>query len=270
MVVLAGCAGGSSGPATVSGRPSVAALPEVPGISAEAVRLRTDEAIGGQVQVRISNTGTAPFTVTSVQLDTAGFAVLPARPVTTAYAPGQVIDLPVPFGPVDCAVAADAPAARVTVTRPDGSTEELSVPLGGDTMSRVHGQECAVESVLAVVDVAVANLAGSGTTLGADVVLTRRGGNDPVVISALRPSVVLEPVPGAKLPVRMAADDQQLRLPVTFDAARCDPHALAETKQPFLFPMLVTVGAGQEVPVPLPLDDAQRVALQDFLGRVCR
>jgi hypothetical protein len=274
MVVLAGCGGGTpsaSGEApTSSASPSVSSLPEVPGIAAEAVRLRTDEAIGGQLQVRIRDTGTEPFTVTSVQLDTPGFGVVPARELSTAFRPDQVIDLTTKFGAVDCSVAAEPAAARLTIVRPDGPTEELRVPLSGGMMARIHDEECAVEGVLAVVDVAVEGLAGSGDTLDAEVVLTRRSGNEEVVVSSLLPSVVLEPVPWDELPVRLAADEQELRLPVTFDAQRCDPHALAETKQPFLFPMIVTVGDGEDVPVPLPLDDAQRVQLQEFLSVVCR
>jgi hypothetical protein len=278
VVVLAGCGGDpaatSAGALTPAEHPaptsSAATLPDVPGISAEAVRLRTDEAIGGQVQVRITATGTTPFTVTSVQLDSPGFEVLPAKAFSTGFGPGQVIDLPTAFGAVDRSVAVDPVAARVTVVRPDGTAKELRVPLSGGTMAQVHEEECAVEGVLAVVDVAVGAFAGSGETLGADVVLTRRSGDDVAVVSALLPSVVLEPVPDEDLPVRMAAGDQRLRLPVAFAAQRCDPHALAETKQPFLFPMIVTVGDGDDVAVPLPLDDAQRVALQEFLGRVCR
>ena len=55
----------------------------MPGIEAEAVRQRTDEAIGGQVQVRITDTGDEPFTVTSVALDSPGFEPLPPREHTT-------------------------------------------------------------------------------------------------------------------------------------------------------------------------------------------
>jgi hypothetical protein len=68
---------------------SVSAVPPVPGIEAEAVQLRTDEAVGGQVQVRITDTGGAPFTVTPVALDSPGFAPLPPTAVTAEYAPGR-------------------------------------------------------------------------------------------------------------------------------------------------------------------------------------
>jgi hypothetical protein len=273
VAVLAGCGGGgspASAPSSSSSSSAVAALPEVPGISAEAVRLRTDVAIGRQLQVRVRDTGTAPFTVTSVQLDSAGFAVLPTRELSAEFTPGRVIDLTVPYGAVRCSASPDPAAARLTVLRPDGAVEELRVPLAGSTIAQLYDDDCAVEGVLAVVDVAVEGLSAAGEALTGDVVLTRRGDGDEVLVSALYPSVVLQPVPDVDLPVRLAAGDRELRLPVSFDAGRCDAHALAETKQPFVFPLMVAVGDGRDVAVDLPLDDPQKLLLQEFLGRVCR
>jgi len=251
---------------------SAAALPEVPGITAEAVRLRSDVAIGRQFQVRLQNTGTEPFTVTSAQFDSPGFAVLPAREETAQFAPGRVIDLPVDYGAVQCSAGPDPAVAVLTVLRPSGAVETLRVPLAGSTVRQLFDTDCAVAGVLAVVDVAVVDLAEADGAMTADVVLTRRGdGDDVVVVSDLLASVVLQPVPQVDLPVRLAPAQQELRLPVAFDAERCDPHALAEVKQPFVFPLIVTVGDdGDGVGVDLPLDDAQEVALQGFLGRVCR
>ena len=266
MLLLAACAAEPSAPARSAPAPT---LPEVSGLTAEAVRLRTDEAVGGQLQVRVTNTGTAPFTVTAVQLDTPGFAVLPPTAADTEYQPGRVIDLPTPFGDVDCATSPEPAAARLTVLRPDGAPEELRVPLGGGTLARVHEEECAVQAVGAVVGVTVADLADAGETVTGDVVLTRRSGEEPVTVSALGGSVVLTPVPDDDLPVTLGARETELQLPVTFDAARCDPHALAETKQPFVFPLSVGVGDAEPVPVDLPLDEAQRAVLTALLGRVC-
>lgn len=269
-LLLAGCSAGRSPAAAPSSiaaaSPTVVA---VPGLTAEAVRLRTDEALGGQVQVRVANTGDAVFTVTSVQLDSPGFVVLPATAAATEYEPRRVIDLPTPFGAVDCAAEPDPAAARLTVVRPDGAVEHLQVPLAGRTLAQVHGEECGVQAVAEVVDVSVRDLAGSGETLTGAVVLSRRAGDEPIEVSFLAGSVVLEPVPDRELPVTLAPGDPELRLPVTFDAERCDPHALGETKKPFVFPLTVAVGDGPAVAVDLPIDEAQRAQLGELLARVC-
>src|SRR4051812_42064467 len=98
-VALTAACGGSpatgsstSASGSAASEPAAPTAPPVDGMSAEAVRLRTDEAVGGQVQVRIA--ATEPFTVTAVALDSPGFEVLPARPITAEFAPGRVIDLP--------------------------------------------------------------------------------------------------------------------------------------------------------------------------------
>lgn len=278
-MVLAGCGSGEaspSGTATTSAAPSPtpAAVPPaaaVPGIEAEAVRLRTDEAAGGRLQVRVTDTGTAPFTVTAVAIDSPGFAPLPPTGVTAPYAPGQTTDLPTPFGAARCATAPEPAAALLTVQRPGGAVEELRVPLTGDTLARVHAEECAVEAVLEDVGIALSDLTptADGQRLSGAVLVTRRGGDEPVELTALARSVLLEPVLADPLPVTMRAEDDELELPLAFELATCDPHVLAETKKPFVFPLTVVVGEDDGVPVDLPVDDGQRAALQALVDRVC-
>jgi hypothetical protein len=257
-------------PPPLAAAPSTAGTPapDVPGIAAEAVRLRTDEAIGGQVQVRVTDTGDAPFTVTAVALDSPGFTPLPARPQAAAFEPGRVIDLPTPFGDPVCAVAAQPAAALLAVTRPDGAVEQLRVPLAADTLDLVHGELCAVEAVEAVVDIRVVDLGDVPQGATGTVQLSRTGVDDrPVSVDRLGRSVLV--AADAQLPVELAAGEADLRVPVTFTPASCDPHVLAETKKPFVFPLDVSVGGTAEVPVDLPLDDAQKGQLAAMVERVC-
>ena len=238
-------------------------------IEAEAVRLRTDEAVGGRVQVRVTNTGTAPFTVTAVAIDSPGSAPVPATSVSATYAPRQTIDLPTPVGAAVCGADPEPAVARLTVVRPGGAVEELRVPLVGDALTRVHREECAAAAVREVVDIALADLAPDGDRLAAAVVLTRRSADEPVEVMALARSVLVEPVLADELPVVLPRGRAELRLPVTFELVTCDPHVLAETKKPFVFPLTVVVGEDEPVPVDLPVDDAQRATLQQLVDRVC-
>lgn len=276
-LLLAGCAASdppaapapASTPSSTPTAAPVAALPEVPGIAGEAVRLRTDEALGGQVQVRLTATGDQPFTVVSVALDSPGFTALPATPRDTTYRPGQVIDLPTPVGAVRCDAPVDPVSAQVGVRRPDGTVEQLAVPLAGTTMALVHAEGCAVERLARQVGVAVVDLADDGDRLRGEVLLTRRDTDDDVVVTALGRSVLVEPEVGVDLPRTLPAGADELALPVAFGPATCDPHVLAETKKPFVFPLSVVVGDAGPVPVDLPLDDAQRGRLQALVDRVC-
>jgi hypothetical protein len=272
---LTAACGGTSGAGDSAPSSSTAAsssagptLPPVPGMSAEAVRLRTDEAIGGQFQVRITDTGDQPFTVTSVALDSPGFTPLRARPVTAEYAPGAVIDLPTPYGTPVCDADLRPAAARITVVRPGSPAEEVRVPLAGDVLALIHDEECAVLAVHEVVDIAVTGLHEEDDALVGAVELTRRSGDEPVTARRLGRSVLLE-ANAPDLPVELGGDDDTAAVPVSFTPASCDPHVLAETKKPYVFPLVVQVGKGDEVPVDLPLDQAAKDQLAALVDRVC-
>jgi hypothetical protein len=243
-------------------------VPSVAGIEAEAVQLRTDVAIGGQVQVRVTDTGDQPFTVTSVALESPGFTPVPPRPETARYAPRQVIDLPTPFGDPVCDTAAEPAAARLTVVRPDGTTEDLRVPLAAEVLGRIHAEECAVERVLAVAYIQVGNFRDDDDGSSATLTMTRRSGDQPVRVTRVTRSVLVEPSID-DLPVTLAGDVSTATAEVSFAPASCDPHVLAETKQPYLFVLGVGVGDEDEVPVDLPIDQDDADALAAMVQRVC-
>jgi hypothetical protein len=242
------------------------AVPAVPGIEAEVVQLRTDEAIGGQVQVRITATGDEGFTVTAVALDSPGFAPLPDTAVTAEYVPGRTIDLPTPYGAPVCSAAALPAAARVSVVRPDGGAEVLRVPLAAEVLGRIHEKECAVLAVAEVVDIAVTGFREDGDALTGELGLVRRTGKEAVAVTRLDRSVLIDVVADG-LPLEM--DGDRAATPVSFTPATCDPHVLSETKQPYRFPMLVVVGDDEPVPMDLPLSQADRDLLAALVHRVC-
>jgi hypothetical protein len=260
---------GSTHTRTSSSSPSAqpSGAPPVPGITAEIVRLRTDEAIGGQVQVRVTDTGDTPFTVTSVALRSPGFAPEPAKTVSAAYGPKRVIDLPVPYGTPVCDAAPEPATAELSVVRPDGTVEQLRVPASADVLELIHTEECAALAVLAVVDIAVTDLHDDGNALAGALTLTRRTGSERVTATRLGRSVLIEPT--ARLPLELAGDEDRATAPISFTPASCDPHVLSETKKPYVFPLTVGTGDGDPVPVDLPLDQAARDQLAALVQRVC-
>lgn len=242
-------------------------FPRIPGIEAEVVLLRTDEAVGGQVQVRITDTGDAPFTVTSVALDSAGFEPLEATAVEAGFVPGRVIDLPIPYGEPVCAVAPLPAVASLTVVRPGGAVEDLTVPLVAEVLGRIHREECAALAVLEVVGVEVTGLREDGDALRGELTLTRLKGEEQVTASRLGRSVLIDATVDS-LPLELAGEPL-VSTTVTFTPATCDPHVLAETKKPYVFPLAVTVGDDETVSVDLPLDEAARSRLAALVQRVC-
>jgi hypothetical protein len=219
--------------------------------------------------VRVTGTGDAPFTVTAVAIDSPGFAPLPPTALTAALEPGRTVDLRTAFGEPDCAAQPGPLAARLTVARPDGTVEELRVPLAGDDLDVVHREACAVAGVLAVAGTGLTDLAAAGDSVTGTLVLTRAGDDDrAVTVVDARRSVVLDlAVDG--LPLALRPGEERATAGVSFTAASCEPHVLADTKQPFVFPLWIGVGDAEPVPVPLSVEPAQQALLWDLLGRVC-
>ncbi|SFF58090.1 hypothetical protein SAMN05216574_1185 [Blastococcus tunisiensis] len=240
----------------------------VAGLQAEVVRLRTDEAVGRRLQVRLTNTGDEAFAIGAAALDSPGFAGLPDTAVTAQFAPGRVIDLPVPYGDPVCDADPLPAVARLTLVRPGGVAEPVRAPLSAEVLQVVHDEECAVRAVLEVVDVAVTGLAEDGDVLTGSLELTRREGDDRVRATALGRSVLVD-VTAEGLPVVLDRGERAVRAPVSFTPATCDPHVLSETKKPYGFPLTVQVGDDDPVPVDLPLDPAQRDGLAALVQRVC-
>ncbi|MFW3171753.1 hypothetical protein [Geodermatophilus sp. CPCC 206100] len=258
-----------AGTAPSSAAPAAPAVPAVPGVEAEVVRLRTDVVVGGQVQVRVSDTGDEPFTVTAVAIDSPGFVPEPATAVTAEFRPGRVIDLPTPYGAPVCTGGPSPAAARLSVTRPGGAVEEVRVPLTGDDLEVVHEEECALAGVRAVVDVVLTGMTAGDEEVTGTLVLRRRGDDDRAVSAVdVRDSVVFD-VAVDGLPLGLGADDDEARAGVTLTSATCEPHVLAETKQPFVFPLQVVVDDADPVPVRLPVDAAQQDLLWQLVDRVC-
>ncbi|MFD2089980.1 hypothetical protein [Blastococcus deserti] len=265
--LLAAACGTTASPTASSSTPGPA-VPAVPGMEAEAVRLRTDEAVGGRFQVRLAATGGDVFTVTSVALDSPGFGALPATAVTAEFALGRVIDLPTPYGPPQCDADPWPAAARLTVVRPGGAAEPVRVPLSGDVLATVHEEECAEQAIAEVVEVTVADLADDGDAVTGLLTLTRRAGEERVAATALGRSVLLEVV-AEELPLELPAGERSVTTAVSFTPASCHPHVLAETKKPYVFPLTVEVEDVDPVSVDLPLDQGARDRLAALVQRVC-
>ncbi|MGY1825309.1 hypothetical protein [Blastococcus sp. SYSU DS0541] len=269
-LVLSGCGAEPVAPRAdpAPSSSAVAAEPDVPGVAAEAVLLRTDEAVGGRIQVRVTHTGGAPYTVTGVALDAPGFAPLPPSAVSAEFTPGRVVDLPTPYGEAVCPPGSGTSAARLTLLRPGGSVEEVRVPLTGDDLARVHEQQCRARAVAEAVELRVGGLQPGPDRLTGRLSLIRRGADGEVVVGRVGGNVQFDVA--AELPLELPAGAEVADGAVTVTVATCEPHVLAEVKQPYLFPAGVRLGDEDEVVVGLPVDDGLRSALADLVRQVCR
>ncbi|MGI8722538.1 MAG: hypothetical protein ACR2JG_09950 [Geodermatophilaceae bacterium] len=288
LTALAACSAGSgsavansAGSAQSPAEPTApVATPAVPGVEATAVRLRTDVAIGGQFQTRIVNTGSEPFVVLAVSLDSPGFERLPfaGRPAT--YAPGQTIDLPTLYGPAVCdeGIGVDPAFTAAQLQHADGAVEEVRVPLQApdDIIDRIHRERCHAQRLAAAVGVSLGDFTSvevdGRTVVQTTLTLTRGTSTEDISVSELRGSVVFDVVLAEEgEPPTMPAAENQLDVPliIRHTARGCDAHVLGETKQPFLFPFFLTFASGDPQFGTFDVSPVQREVLWEYIQTVC-
>lgn len=251
-----------------------------PTLTGELTRYRRDEALR-RLQVKLGQAeGEDPVEVLTLALELPGFADGPPSELGSTSRPGDVVDLPVQLGDPRCpdagapttedAVPAGPVVAVATVAGVDEPVRvELTDPdgVGPQTWSR----EC---SSLAALDAAPLALGPTWTRGGAPGALSASGelvvgpvadGRQVEVVELV--GTTLFSITGS-VPVG-AAGGERVSLPVTVVPARCDPHAVGESKRGYAFGVRVSVDDGEPVLVTVEPAESARVQLEDVLLEQC-
>jgi hypothetical protein len=217
----------------------------------------------------LRNVGDEPVVVRHVQLVSDQFEQLPVTDREVTLQPtGRRFVLPLPYGEVRCDVE-PTDTFDVLVIVDDGeelrleATEEYAGAVG-----RLHARECAAADVLERVDIAFGDeWTQDGFAISGELTMTQRHPGDPVAIDDAVGNVIFTLVLEDAHPVLQVSDEEPAAsVPVTISADRCDPHAVAEFKRPYVFLSWVSVGDGEPVPVELVLTGAARQALVDLIA----
>lgn len=274
-LALAGCGAAGSvqdaaqnGVSTPAGTATAAGEPD---LSAEVVQYRRD-AQRDVVQVKVTNHGDVPVQVDRVELATTTFVAPVAEDKDSLVGPGLSVDLTVPLGEAACDNDGDDgdadPGAHAATLLVDGA--DLTLPLDDAVLQEVRAQRCALAAVGEVVTFAWEPVWTDGGVV--------RG--EPALVGTL----VATPVGGATSvvsvsgattlftvaePVEATLADDPVDLAVLTTVTRCDPHAVAEDKKGYLFPVAVQVPGSEPVLVEVAVPVPERVALQDLIERTC-
>jgi hypothetical protein len=275
-LLAAGC-GDTTGPSSASSSPTSTVPPEtaattapepVGGVIAElgTNRLYTVNRAFGLV---LRNVGDEPVVVRQVQLDSSRFATLPIADREVALQPGGPrFVVPLPYGEVRCDGEPEETFGVVVVVD-DGeelhleATEEFAGAVG-----RLHARECAAADVLDRVDVAFGDdWTKDGVSISGELLLEQRHPGEQVAVDNAVGNVIFTLHLDDAHPVARVSDDEpSARVPVTISADRCDPHAVAEFKRPYVFLSWIAVGDGEPVPVELVLSGGAREALIELIA----
>lgn len=221
-----------------------------------------------QFQLEFVNHTDRRYDITNVEFVWEGLPS-PSTPKQSTIVRGQVLDLPVPFGDANCrgdgtaTTMPDVASATVVTTLADG--EAITVPVYDkwDVIRNLYLADCERQWIESQVAIEWTNLhraeLGRPVTVGS-LRLTRRNSTATISVTTISGTIpfTLELVePRAHQPwLTLEATAETATVEVLFGEARCDPHALAEAKQPFKFIAQVDLGDGELHPYVV-IPDAQ-------------
>jgi hypothetical protein len=197
-----------------------------------------------RLEVAFDNQGDEEITVDAVALRSPLFAPVDLDEQGTRIESGRRRDLQIDLGPAVCP-APGATADIEVVAEIDGTVQHglLEVPV--EPLQQISDAECGQALVLQQVEIGLAAASSdAGGVIQTALTLRRLDGDQPVELSSLRGSVLIEltaatpAVPIATLPSGQDAVD----VPVLMRVIRCDPHAVIESKKTFQLSVWLAVG----------------------------
>ncbi len=257
--LLAGCG---------AGRPAGPAVPAAE-VRADATQTRFDEVAVRRFEITVTNTGSTPFTVSAVRLDSPGFAPAQVLPREDEFAPTIRYDLPALYGAPRCGTSPVPASVLVTVRRAAGPATTLRVPLHSDDglLRTLHQAECARLELARQVEVTLADARQDGPVVRAVVRVRRLTATAAIAATELRDSKLFAFT--VALPALLPAGTSAVDVPASVTAAGCYGHLLADVKQPYLFPVFLRFDDGPARYVELATTDAQHTVLQAMLREAC-
>ncbi|TDC54191.1 hypothetical protein E1212_03430 [Jiangella ureilytica] len=267
--ILVALTTGDNGDEVAAGDAAGAAEP-TPDLTATA-EIRRSFNRSGLVVIAVTNHGGEPVHVTSAELLSDSFEETGPQPLDSTIPPGDIPrDLQVEYGLARCPDGVDSTTAqaRVALTaQAEGGDEHalvLDLPHPNGTLDRLLRTDCAAQVLRESVSLTMSPLvpAADGTLTGLLTVTPVDPGVTPSITDT-RGSVLFEvtPQPDPALP------PGQLR--IHSDVLRCGGHAIGDAKRPYGFTAWVDLGAGEPIPTAIPVDDAQRAALDAMQALRC-
>ena len=260
--VVAGCGGGqaSAGPA--------------PRLGAEVVQLRRDEVLQ-RVEIAITNRSREQVVVDTLELRVPGFSGGGRLPKGEPLPPGQVVDLPTPYGAVRCPATGEVTVGRPSVVLQVHTASDPAVrrvvarprdPQG--LLHRIATAECLSRRLAREVSLSFGpwRRTGSGdATVLHGTLRVRLTTNGPRDVTQLAGTVIYDFAADGPAPSPLAhltPERSQAAVPVVVSQARCDGHARGETKQPYAFLVWVGPPGGAQTAVTPAVSDADRAAFR--------
>jgi hypothetical protein len=211
------------------------------------------------IEVSVRKDTTTPLRVRDVQLVSDSFATLAPTRVDTTLGKTPRTDLRIPYGEARCDPARIPPVrpgfvvANIQVGGEPFHEVRFALPHPDRMLSALVAAECGAFLLRQSVDVTFGDSwtpAGKGArqALHGMMTVTRKSGDEPIVVDDLGGTTHynVKPLSGRRKPViELPPGSNAAKIPVEITPTRCDPHAFAEAKKAYLFPVWAKVGGGE-------------------------
>lgn len=242
---------------------------------AQVVQLRRDE-VFGRVEIALTNRGTEQVQVERLRLRVGGFTgggwVAKDSPVP----PGQLVDLPTPYGEPRCPSGGLATPGRLrltvqvhTDTDPTVRRVALRPRASRPLMTRILRGLCTARRLSGEVALSFGptwRSEGSGDATRLHTTLDARlaAGAPPRDVTQVAGTVLFDFAVESGTPpyARLDGSHPTASIPVVVSQARCTGHAKGETKQPYNFLVWLGDPGTDGIAVVLPVSDADKVRLR--------
>ncbi|MFI7446857.1 hypothetical protein ACIBQX_05095 [Nonomuraea sp. NPDC049714] len=273
LLVLAGLVSGCGGSALAP--PPTDAPPA--GLSVSFGQWRSDEP-AHVLQVAVRNTSATPVYFADVQVVTPSFATLAPQKAGITIPRTDRMDIPTPYGKAVCpseGLPEVRPATVVAHLRA-GSEQKLrrvvfKVPHPDPLLTRLVRDECAEHLIKQAAEISFdPEWRREGEAMRGTLILTRRGTGAVAVHSVGGTThYIATPVGDGSPLLELGAREREARAPIELTPGRCDPHAFAEAKKAFQFPVRASVDGGEQRVVIVAPARPEQERLIDYALQVC-
>jgi len=210
-------------------------------------------------QVQIHNDTDAEIDVARTSMTWSGFQTSAPNTKGTKIAPRAVVDQPVPFSGASCVgdgTSASMPSidsATAVITFANGTKSTVPVVDANGILSKLYLSDCERQNIDKAVTITLTgfrDVTNDGLPRAEATIHLRRGASTGTIrLLDTKGTVIftLSPLSPTNSPfLTMSSGRTGADLPVLVTEARCEDHAFAETKQPFLFVVSIDTGDGVE------------------------
>ena len=221
------------------------------------------------LEIILRNESAEPVRIDTLRLDSQSFERLEPTVRPVEVAPGDRVDVPIPYGAAVCGNGQADASVELGLA---GAADPVVLPITSrGEVRRMYAQECRAEQVAEAAYVGYgqdwsAVHSPDGPAVEGTLTIRRRQSEQRIAIAAVDSNVIFLVTPLGRIReplVVLEPGRTEASVGVRIRASRCEPHAVAESKKTFRFPLWVALGDEEAAFLEVAIGGRGRELLQD-------